>query len=49
MKHAAWDKTIQRAIAGETVAVFGVGGLGHLAVQFAAKMGFWTVAIVRRG
>ncbi len=25
----------------------GVGGLGHLAVQFAAKMGFKTVAIAR--
>ena len=47
MKHAAWDKTIQRAIAGETVAVFGIGDLGHLAVQFAAKMGFRTVAIAR--
>jgi D-arabinose 1-dehydrogenase-like Zn-dependent alcohol dehydrogenase len=32
---------------GETVAVFGIGGLGHLAVQFAAKMGFLTVAIAR--
>jgi D-arabinose 1-dehydrogenase-like Zn-dependent alcohol dehydrogenase len=32
---------------GETVAVLGVGGLGHLAIQFAAKMGFRTVAIAR--
>src|SRR5689334_131295 len=32
---------------GDTVAVVGVGGLGHLAVQFAAKMGFRTVAIAR--
>ena len=32
---------------GDTVAVLGVGGLGHLAVQFAAKMGFNTVAIAR--
>ena len=32
---------------GDTVAVLGVGGLGHLAVQFAAKMGFKTVAIAR--
>ena len=30
---------------GDTVAILGVGGLGHLAVQFAAKMGFRTVAI----
>jgi D-arabinose 1-dehydrogenase-like Zn-dependent alcohol dehydrogenase len=32
---------------GETVAVLGLGGLGHLGVQFAAKMGFKTVAIAR--
>src|ERR671922_290690 len=32
---------------GETVAVLGVGGLGHLAVQFASKMGFRTIAIAR--
>lgn len=31
----------------DTVAVFGMGGLGHLGVQFAAKMGFDTVAIAR--
>src|SRR4029077_16080903 len=34
---------------GDLVAVFGVGGLGHLGVQFAAKMGFRTVAIGRGG
>ncbi len=32
---------------GATVAVMGLGGLGHLAVQFAAKMGYRTVAIAR--
>jgi D-arabinose 1-dehydrogenase-like Zn-dependent alcohol dehydrogenase len=32
---------------GEAVAVVGLGGLGHLAVQFAAKAGFRTVAIAR--
>ncbi|MDX6445258.1 MAG: hypothetical protein QOH71_2332 [Blastocatellia bacterium] len=32
---------------GETVAILGLGGLGHLAVQFAAKMGFKTIAIAR--
>jgi len=32
---------------GDVVAVLGVGGLGHLGVQFAAKMGFRTVAIAR--
>lgn len=31
----------------DMVAVLGVGGLGHLAVQFAAKMGFTTVAVAR--
>jgi D-arabinose 1-dehydrogenase-like Zn-dependent alcohol dehydrogenase len=29
------------------VAVVGIGGLGHLGVQFAAKMGYRTVAIAR--
>ncbi len=33
--------------AGELVAVLGIGGLGHLAVQFAARMGCRTVAIAR--
>jgi D-arabinose 1-dehydrogenase-like Zn-dependent alcohol dehydrogenase len=32
---------------GDLVAILGVGGLGHLGVQFAAKMGFNTVAIAR--
>jgi alcohol dehydrogenase len=32
---------------GDLVAVIGIGGLGHLAVQFAAKMGCRTVAIAR--
>lgn len=32
---------------GDVVAVLGIGGLGHLGVQFAAKMGFHTVAIAR--
>jgi D-arabinose 1-dehydrogenase-like Zn-dependent alcohol dehydrogenase len=32
---------------GDTVAVLGIGGLGHLGVQFAARMGFDTVAIAR--
>lgn len=36
-----------RARAGDVVAVLGLGGLGHLGVQFAAKMGFATVAIAR--
>jgi D-arabinose 1-dehydrogenase-like Zn-dependent alcohol dehydrogenase len=32
---------------GDTVAVLGIGGLGHLAVQYAAKSGYRTVAIAR--
>jgi D-arabinose 1-dehydrogenase-like Zn-dependent alcohol dehydrogenase len=32
---------------GDLVAIQGVGGVGHLAIQFAAKMGFRTVAINR--
>lgn len=32
---------------GDTVAVLGLGGLGHLGVQFARAMGFRTVAIAR--
>ena len=35
------------ATAGDRVAVLGIGGLGHLGVQFATKMGFETVAIAR--
>src|SRR6202522_3377229 len=31
--------------AGDTVAIQGIGGLGHLAVQYARRMGFRTVAI----
>jgi D-arabinose 1-dehydrogenase-like Zn-dependent alcohol dehydrogenase len=32
---------------GDLVAIVGVGGLGHLGVQYAAKMGFEVVAIAR--
>jgi D-arabinose 1-dehydrogenase-like Zn-dependent alcohol dehydrogenase len=32
---------------GEVVAILGLGGLGHLGVQYAAKMGYKTVAIAR--
>ncbi len=35
------------AAPGALVAVLGIGGLGHLGVQFAAKMGYHTVAIAR--
>lgn len=33
--------------AGELVAIHGVGGLGHLAIQFAARLGFRVVAVNR--
>jgi D-arabinose 1-dehydrogenase-like Zn-dependent alcohol dehydrogenase len=32
---------------GDLVAILGIGGLGHLGVQYAAKMGFRTVALAR--
>jgi D-arabinose 1-dehydrogenase-like Zn-dependent alcohol dehydrogenase len=32
---------------GDLVAILGIGGLGHLGVQYATKMGFRTVAIAR--
>jgi D-arabinose 1-dehydrogenase-like Zn-dependent alcohol dehydrogenase len=35
------------ARAGDVVAILGVGGLGHLAIQFSAKMGFNTIAVAR--
>lgn len=34
---------------GDLVAVLGIGGLGHLAVQYAVAMGYETVAIARGG
>jgi len=34
---------------GDLVAVQGIGGLGHLGIQFARRMGFRTVAIARGG
>jgi alcohol dehydrogenase len=36
-----------RPLAGSLVAVLGIGGLGHLGVQFSHKLGFETVAIAR--
>jgi D-arabinose 1-dehydrogenase-like Zn-dependent alcohol dehydrogenase len=32
---------------GDVVAILGLGGLGHLAVQYAARMGFYTIALGR--
>jgi D-arabinose 1-dehydrogenase-like Zn-dependent alcohol dehydrogenase len=37
------------ALGGDRVAILGIGGLGHLGVQFAVKLGFETVAIARGG
>lgn len=37
------------ARAGDLVAVLGIGGLGHLGIQYARQMGFRTVAIGRGG
>ena len=33
--------------AGDLVAIHGIGGLGHLGIQYARHMGFYTVAIAR--
>jgi Zn-dependent alcohol dehydrogenases len=35
------------AQAGDTVAILGLGGLGHLGVQFARRMGYHTVVVSR--
>ncbi len=35
------------AQAGELVAIHGIGGLGHLGIQFAARLGFRVVAVSR--
>ncbi|MDB5341933.1 MAG: Alcohol dehydrogenase GroES domain protein [Schlesneria sp.] len=35
------------AVGGDLVAILGLGGLGHLGVQYASKMGFRTVSIAR--
>ena len=35
------------ARSGDTVAILGIGGLGHLGVQYAAKSGYRTVAVAR--
>lgn len=35
------------ARAGDVVGILGLGGLGHLGVQYAVKMGFRTIAIAR--
>jgi len=35
------------ARAGDTVVILGIGGLGHLAIQYAARSGYRTVAVAR--
>ncbi|KAK0248818.1 hypothetical protein LTS09_016007 [Friedmanniomyces endolithicus] len=37
----------QGIMAGDVVAIQGLGGLGHLAIQYARRMGFHTVALSR--
>lgn len=37
------------AQAGDTVAILGIGGLGHMALQYASRMGFRTIALGRGG
>lgn len=41
------DGRAPAVLPGDLVAVVGVGGLGHLGVQFAAKLGFEVVAVSR--
>ena len=38
---------VTKAVPGDRVAVLGVGGLGHLGIQFARAMGFETIAVAR--
>ena len=38
---------VTEAVAGDRVAIVGLGGLGHLGVQFSRAMGFETIAIAR--
>lgn len=50
-KATAWGalrKLSPEVSAGETVAIVGIGGVGHLGVQFAKALGYKTVAIDNR-
>ncbi|KAH8881024.1 alcohol dehydrogenase GroES-like domain-containing protein [Thozetella sp. PMI_491] len=42
------EKVTAGLASGDTVAIVGIGGLGHLGVQFASSMGFRTVAVDSR-
>ncbi|KAH8170915.1 alcohol dehydrogenase groES-like domain-containing protein [Sarocladium implicatum] len=44
----ALEKATERVEAGAFVAIVGIGGLGHLGVQFAKSQGFCTIAIDSR-
>ncbi|KAF2973236.1 hypothetical protein GQX73_g381 [Xylaria multiplex] len=44
----ALEKATAGLSAGNTIAIIGIGGLGHLGVQFAKAMGYRTVAIDNR-
>ncbi|HEX7603814.1 MAG TPA: hypothetical protein VF316_19485 [Polyangiaceae bacterium] len=41
------EREVPRPRSGDLVAVHGLGGLGHVAVQFATKLGCKTVALSR--
>jgi D-arabinose 1-dehydrogenase-like Zn-dependent alcohol dehydrogenase len=42
------ERTTTGIEAGETIAIIGIGGLGHLGIQFAKAMGFRTIAVDAR-
>ncbi|KAK7211620.1 hypothetical protein V2G26_018798 [Clonostachys chloroleuca] len=42
------ERTTQGLKPGEVVAVIGIGGLGHLGIQFAKALGFRTIAVDNR-
>ncbi|KAH8658008.1 alcohol dehydrogenase GroES-like domain-containing protein [Xylariales sp. PMI_506] len=44
----ALEKATERLAPGETIAIIGIGGLGHLGVQFGKAMGYRVVAIDNR-
>lgn len=45
---ASLERATSGLAAGETVAILGIGGLGHLGVQFSKALGFRTIAIDSR-
>lgn len=45
---ASLEKATAGLQSGDTVAIIGIGGLGHLGLQFASAMGFCTIAVDSR-